>query len=330
MDGDETAALELLSTRPLWAIDELPPLLDVDILRCLDGLTFVEARAVIMWNNQKYEGDPAPRVPNPMPWCSPIRQPGACGDWEAVIRMRTRNDDVAPAEVRISEAGKVELSRRRRLLAVSRQPVSGAISAIARGIRKLPSMMGANGDSCERGGMFVAAALKIGAFDDPLLIEIKIGLEQRLALPNEPGQPNPFISAWVVAAEFAYLAKGITKAIFPDVGFAAHCEAIAGMLDDIEEKGRSAQKAGAAPRRKKRKSPLVRIERPLTLIEVRTLEVVGRHGRNFAQAAQELKVDPKTVRENYERALKKMNRATTSRSVATTGLPNDRRGQPCI
>lgn len=82
-------------------------------------------------------------------------------------------------------------------------------------------------------------------------------------------------------------------------------------------------------KRKARKRPPAQADRPLTLIETRTLEVVGRHGGNIAAAAREMHREPKTVRENYTRAMEKMNRLTkgTSRSVSAGGLPTDRRGQ---
>lgn len=82
------------------------------------------------------------------------------------------------------------------------------------------------------------------------------------------------------------------------------------------------------PKRKKRKRPLVNYERPLTTLEMKTLEVVGRHQQNFAAAAHELKRNPKTVKENYDRALAKSSRMAgkKSRSVKAGQIPMDRRG----
>lgn len=84
--------------------------------------------------------------------------------------------------------------------------------------------------------------------------------------------------------------------------------------------------------KRKRKPTLNKLERPLTVLELHTLEVVGRHCRNFAAAAFELRRDPKTVRENYNRALNKSNRIAghRSRSAHAGRLPEDRRGQPDI
>src|SRR5262249_48701069 len=83
-------------------------------------------------------------------------------------------------------------------------------------------------------------------------------------------------------------------------------------------------------RRRRRKSPLTRQERPLTPLETHTLEVVGKHGQNFSAAAAELRKDPKTVRENYERAMNKLNRMAgpRTRSAPAGSMPTDKRGQP--
>ncbi len=86
---------------------------------------------------------------------------------------------------------------------------------------------------------------------------------------------------------------------------------------------------GRKPKRRTRRPSLQRQERPLTAVERRTLEVVGRHGGNLAAAAKEMRVDRKTVVENHERAMRKANRIVggKSRSVSASKLPEDRRGQ---
>lgn len=88
---------------------------------------------------------------------------------------------------------------------------------------------------------------------------------------------------------------------------------------------------GVVPTRKrrKRKGPLVKQERALTPVEVRTIKVVSNHGGNFAAAALELGRNPKTVRENFKRAMEKTNRISghKSRSVNASRLPEDHRGQ---
>lgn len=86
---------------------------------------------------------------------------------------------------------------------------------------------------------------------------------------------------------------------------------------------------GTKPKRRRRRRPLVLPDRPLTPLETHTVEVVSKQCQNFAAAAKELQRDAKTVRENYARAMRKMDRmlGKKSRSVAAQRLPTDRRGQ---
>lgn len=80
---------------------------------------------------------------------------------------------------------------------------------------------------------------------------------------------------------------------------------------------------GGKPR-KKRRVPTVKVPRPLTETEAAAATAVMRHGGNYAAAAKELQRDPKTIRENYARAFKKLV-PTGSRSVDTVRMPRDRR-----
>lgn len=87
-----------------------------------------------------------------------------------------------------------------------------------------------------------------------------------------------------------------------------------------------------ATKRRKRKSPLMRRAVVMTAIECNTMRVVGDHCHNFAAAAEKLGKDPKTVRENYDRAQKKLARISgrQSRSVGASQFPTDKRGQPTV
>lgn len=83
------------------------------------------------------------------------------------------------------------------------------------------------------------------------------------------------------------------------------------------------------PKKRKPKAPK---SKALTQIERDTMDCVMRHGNNIAAAAKELSRDPKTVRENYERARAKLGTELSgSRSVtAKSALPRDMRGNESI
>jgi len=85
--------------------------------------------------------------------------------------------------------------------------------------------------------------------------------------------------------------------------------------------------------RRKRKSPRVKSDRPMTQVELNTLIANSKHDGNIAAMAEELGRDEKTVRENLERALNKSSQlqpSKRSRSVATQALSTDLRGQTNI
>lgn len=91
--------------------------------------------------------------------------------------------------------------------------------------------------------------------------------------------------------------------------------------------------APAAKSSRKRKTRVESLDRPLTAVELHTMEVVARHGNNFAAAARQLGRDPKTVKENFKRGSQKLARQAggKSRSArANGGLREDRRGQPTV
>ena len=64
-----------------------------------------------------------------------------------------------------------------------------------------------------------------------------------------------------------------------------------------------------------------------TNVETNTLTAVTKHSGNIAAAAKDLDRDPKTVRENYNRGMAKLN-IKKSRSVDTDRMPRDPRERP--
>ena len=79
--------------------------------------------------------------------------------------------------------------------------------------------------------------------------------------------------------------------------------------------------------RKKRRPPSIKPVKPLTDVETNTLTAVTKHGGNIAAAAKDLDRDPKTVRENYNRGMTKLN-IKKSRSVDTVRMLRDPRERP--
>lgn len=111
MDATEVAALRTLAERPYWGVDELPESIHAGLLRSLDDQGWVEARYVVMQNQQKYPGDPTPASPTRHGWISPIRTRGDMGEWDAVLKKRERDAWHHPNEVRVSERGRAMLFR---------------------------------------------------------------------------------------------------------------------------------------------------------------------------------------------------------------------------
>ena len=86
------------------------------------------------------------------------------------------------------------------------------------------------------------------------------------------------------------------------------------------------------PKRRRRKASTVKMEKPVTEVENRTIHIVAKHGGNVSAAAAELGKNPKTVRENWNRGMRKLRAiaGAGSRSVGASRLPLDRRGQDTI
>jgi hypothetical protein len=115
---------------------------------------------------------------------------------------------------------------------------------------------------------------------------------------------------------------------------AVACRIIAEELDAANNStGHREQRIGTttapqpgSPRKRRRRSPGA--PRPLTKLEVETVDVVRRNGLNISAAARELKKNRKTVQENYNRAQSKLTNAlgATSRSVRARTKGPDKRG----
>jgi DNA-binding CsgD family transcriptional regulator len=76
------------------------------------------------------------------------------------------------------------------------------------------------------------------------------------------------------------------------------------------------------PRRRKRPPTT---GRPLSEKQIEAMQIVGDCKGNLAEAARRLGKDPKTVRQHYNAALRKLGKAAVKH--ATRALPSDRRGQ---
>jgi hypothetical protein len=115
MDPIEVQAMALMATRQgPWGVDELPQVVDADVLRGLDSEAFIEVRFVTMQNQAKYPGDPTPPVPSPSVWFSPMRNPAMAGGWDQILAERERSVWKHPHEIRLTERGLLELARIRR------------------------------------------------------------------------------------------------------------------------------------------------------------------------------------------------------------------------
>lgn len=110
MDENEAAALRELGERSEWPVDELPRGVNVDMLRRLDDLGYVEARWTLLDYRQARPSDPTP-VRTPQPWVSPIRSPHMMGDWDRVTAGVERGEREHPNDVRLTERGRAALAR---------------------------------------------------------------------------------------------------------------------------------------------------------------------------------------------------------------------------
>lgn len=91
---------------------------------------------------------------------------------------------------------------------------------------------------------------------------------------------------------------------------------------------RSTTVASSKPRERRQR----KAQEALTAVESETYDVVKRHGGNIAAAARELNRDQSTVRENYKRAKRKVDKMLGSSRGAPTrsSLSTDKRGQELV
>ncbi len=105
----EVIALRWLAVRRHWALNELPPRIDANVLRCLDDAEHLEARYVGIVN-----ADPTGAFkPTEQrgEWISPTRQPRVFGDWDMIWECRNGKHLTRPPEVRVTDKGKAALAR---------------------------------------------------------------------------------------------------------------------------------------------------------------------------------------------------------------------------
>lgn len=105
----EIDALITLDGRKLWQVDELPDGIDAGVLRCLDERDWVEARCVVMQNQE-----PSPAAPRPLEWFSPVRDDKVWPNWDKFLARHLSGQDNCPGQIRVSEKGKADLVRIRR------------------------------------------------------------------------------------------------------------------------------------------------------------------------------------------------------------------------
>lgn len=115
MDAIELKALRTLGERDEWPVNELPDWIDVDLLRCLDVEGVIEARYVTAHNHAKFPGDAPNLTYSRSSWFSPIQNPGMAGPWEKWLRPQGYDCWNLPREVRVSDRGRAELAKARRL-----------------------------------------------------------------------------------------------------------------------------------------------------------------------------------------------------------------------
>lgn len=103
-------------------MDQLPPTLDIDMLRCLDEAALIEVCQVTMEILHPNRDSRFPRQPCRHPPFSPIRQPTMGGRWEVIMSKQKRDHSNHPFEVRVSERGRAELARISRSMSTVRDP----------------------------------------------------------------------------------------------------------------------------------------------------------------------------------------------------------------
>jgi hypothetical protein len=217
MDADlpEVSALQRLGSRDEWSVPDLPAGIDPGMLQRLDTRGWVQARAIIMWNQQKYFGDPTPPAPDPMPWVSPLAAPGSIGDWDQIFTMHLRDPERGPpCQVRVSPIGRSDLDRQRWVAettarsfrATGCQVYPGVILAIQDGVRALvPVEDTALGEGPARA---ISGISVWGAIDDYAVglarVESSDPGKSVFLMSGEPGRPsvgNGRIDAWIARAD---------------------------------------------------------------------------------------------------------------------------------
>jgi hypothetical protein len=106
---DDWTALRLLSGREQWGVDELPSGIGAEVLASLDQSGLVQTRITQMIRSGPTRSGPVEASPGE--WFSPAKSPEMVGDWRDVLKQRVRDERNHPAEVRVSEAGRVALHR---------------------------------------------------------------------------------------------------------------------------------------------------------------------------------------------------------------------------
>jgi hypothetical protein len=170
----------------------------------------------------------------------------------------------------------------------------------------------------EGGAKVLDSATKPNAAGQPRSIELNITMQdaEKVLSGMMIGIANPQFS----------IDKGIEDLIDLHGRFNRAHDELGAVVETVGLTAPESAKAGSIAPKRKRKRPVATRQRPMTVLETRTLEVVGRHRGNYAKAARELNRDPKTVRENYERAFEKAHGMLNTRSVKATRLPTDSRG----
>jgi hypothetical protein len=86
-------------------MNELPPGVDLDMLRCLDELGLVEVLFRYWQSCDPRPGNPATRVEAHLGWFSPLASPTMGGNWSQVFEYHQRDKSNLPMRVRLNDKG---------------------------------------------------------------------------------------------------------------------------------------------------------------------------------------------------------------------------------